>query len=442
MQKLDQLYKLLFLILISISLSSCKDERELKTPLAPAGGVTYSDPVNYLNHIRTTSGLNLLSKNSILSTSALNHAKYSYENEAESHDEIEGKPYFTGKNPNERAFYAEYNSFITENLSTNNTDAINSIDGLMSAIYHRFGFLDPKIDEIGWGSYGDDSGKNFVYNMGNSKLESFCKEGVSDNGYGKFYSGVCKDDKISISDIKLNTFQRLNRAPFILYPNSKNTKAFFSRETPDPMPECKITANPISIEFNSFESPVAFVSFKVFEGDKWLMNSKILTSLNDPNSLLNEFQFALFIKEPFKFNQTYKAEFRYIQRGEPKVVEWEFTTSTPTNPYFVVNDGDNLALKPDVWYDVFINPAHCNDVSNTYNFSFNPLQKPEIKSIDTNLLRVKLSGLKGFDTVITTDNGKKITLVLTESSDGAFDNKFIFVFIFVIMLAIYFIIKR
>lgn len=444
MLKLVQIYKFAFIFFIVFFLSSCKNDENLKTPLMPTGGVSYMDPISYLNSIRMNSNLNLLSKNDTLSISSLNHAKYTYENRVDSHNEINSQPYFTGTTPKDRAFYAGYNSFISENLATNIGDEISSIDSLMSAIYHRFGFLDATIDEIGWGSYGDDENKNFVYNMGNSKFENFCKIGISDKGYGKFYNGICKNAEIGIAEAKFNDFQKLNRNSYVVYPNSTNTKAFFSKEIPDPMPECKITANPVSIEFNSPEDSISLVSFKIFEEDIELNNNKILTNLNDPNSVMNKNQFALFVKEPFKFNQKYKAVFRYMQKEKTKEISWEFVTSTPKNRYFVAQDGDSLALEPDIWYDIFIKPDNCNDVVNSYKTSYSPIQKPVTKSIDTNSLQVKISGLKGSKTTITTDNGKKINLILTKTSDSfkIYDSKIIFAFIFIIIFIIYFILKR
>ncbi len=51
------------------------------------------------------------------------------------------------------------------------------MDGLFSAIYHRFAFLSPGIDEIGVGvtQNEQDSDKSaFVYVMGNSELNRLC----------------------------------------------------------------------------------------------------------------------------------------------------------------------------------------------------------------------------------------------------------------------------
>lgn len=116
----------------------------------------YDDPLSYINNVRAKTGLNQLSQNEILNTSALNHAKYVVANEAMSHDETAGRAGFTGENPSKRAFYAGYNAVVRENLSYNSGDLKSAIDGLLSAIYHRFAFLDFASDEIGIGYFEHD----------------------------------------------------------------------------------------------------------------------------------------------------------------------------------------------------------------------------------------------------------------------------------------------
>lgn len=126
----------------------------LKQPLVAMSGFSfYDDPLSYINNVRAKSGLNYFAQNEILNTSALNHAKYVVANEAMSHDETPGKPNFTGENPSKRAFYAGYNAVVRENLSYNSSDLKSAIDGLLSAIYHRFAFLDFASDEIGIGYF-------------------------------------------------------------------------------------------------------------------------------------------------------------------------------------------------------------------------------------------------------------------------------------------------
>ena len=104
----------------------------------------------YLNSIRKAMHMQTLIQNDKLGAAAQAHADYLVSNGELSHNEIKGHKNFTGIRPADRAFRAGYDaSRVSENLSTKNHSAHSSVDGLFSAIYHRFGFLNPGIDEIG-----------------------------------------------------------------------------------------------------------------------------------------------------------------------------------------------------------------------------------------------------------------------------------------------------
>lgn len=440
LQKLVQLFNL---FLVSFFVVSCSDTTNLIESKNPATTITYTDPIRYLNSIRSGSNLNTLKINPILNASSLNHAKYTVVNNSEAHFQTQGASNFTGVSPTDRGFFVGYNSPVSENIAINANDEISSITNLMSAIYHRFGFLDTTIDEIGWGEWSDDKNRNFVYNMGNSRLERFCKSGISDGGYGKFYGDFCKDKALRISEAKFDSYKNLNYTKFVYYPNSQYSKPFFSKEIPDPMPECKITANPVSIDFTNSKAKINMKSFKIFKNGVELKNSKILTSSNDPNRRFNEYQFANFILSPFKFDTEYEAKFSYKDGNEDKEISWKFKTITPDAPYFVVKGGERLALKPDIWYEIFFYPNDCNDIFNRYEMSYRFMKKPEILSPDTNTIRVKLSGIKGSKLTLKTDSNKKIDLILTQTSPtaSAFDFKFIILGVVIAFLAIIILLK-
>lgn len=445
MPKLDLKIKYIFLIFAALFFTACEDNsKDLKSPLSGGLEIYYDNPIDFINSIRTESRLNTLYPNDLLSKTSLNHATYTFKNDVSSHDELIQDSYFTGTTPQERAYFVGYDSQVMENISTSSIDPISSVEGLMSAIYHRFAFLNPTINEIGYGEFGNGDFKNYVYTMGNSNLEQFCKTGISDKGYGKFYSNFCKNKEISISEKNLNQLKYVNYFDYIYYPNSQNTKPFFSKEIPDPIPECKITSNPVSIEFNTLQKPVTLVNFKIYKDGNELQNTQIITQLNDINSIFNKFQFAVFSKEVFDFDQEYFAVFEYIQNSVQKKVSWKFKTKIPQNHYFIANDGDKLALLPNRWYDIFIKPQNCNDVFDSYTASYKLMKKPEIKTIDTNMLRVRLNGMKNSKLTLKLNNNKEINLVLTQSSDDfkIYENKLIYVIIIVILVFLIYIIIR
>ena len=152
-----------------------------------------SDAIAYLNEYRRGSGLSSLRQNQILSQAAKNHAEYSAQNEYMGHDETAGQAKFSGATPADRALAVGYKStLVLENIAYKN-DFKEAVDGLFSAIYHRFAFLNLSIDEVGYALASKDKFNAFVFKMGNSRLNGFCARGASDTGAGRFYTNVCAD---------------------------------------------------------------------------------------------------------------------------------------------------------------------------------------------------------------------------------------------------------
>lgn len=374
------------------------------------------NPLEYLNHIRIMSGMVSFKYNNILEKAARNHAKYSVFHKYQGHDESVGKGLFTGADPTNRAFYAGYNSQATENISYNKP-MLESIDSLFSAIYHRFGFLSFDRDEIGFALEGDDDFKAAVFNMGNSNLERICQNG-GDKGYGRFFTHICKQDTFKISQKNYEYAIDFANSKSIVFPYDKsdNVLFYFSGEIPDPLPECKITANPLSVQFSPKSQKVKMLSFRVYENGEELKNIKVITKENDVNKRFSEFEFALFPRHVYKFNTEYKGVFEYIQGGVRKQKEWTFKTGTPKNPYFIIHGGESLSLEADKTYDIFFMPQNCNDVLTTYNVNYPSYAKVKIFQNSVNLFSLRFSGYEGDKAVLKADNGKKINLYLTSTS--------------------------
>lgn len=406
----------------------------------------YQNPLDYLNNIRAKSNLNTLKPNQTLDKAARNHAEYVVLNNDVTHYESAGGMKFTGVSPSDRAWAVGYNSGVSENFSYNAVDLKNAIDGLMSAIYHRFAFLDFGIDEVGISYYDDSKNSSYVFEMGNSDLERFCASGRGDTGEGRFFSGMCKNKTQAIRDTKLERIKRVSMTPYVYYPNLEPAIAIFSGEMPDPYPSCKILSTPVSIEFNPHQNPVKMLNFEVFLGDKKVENTKIITKENDINSVFNKNQFAIFSENVFEFGAKYRAVFEYEQDETKKKIEWEFTTQTPKHGYFVVSGGENLALEPDVNYDIFFKPKNCNDKFESYKFSYSLMDKPLITTSGANMLSVKLSGLKGAKLKLRADNGSEIKLYLKNSSPNYRDERLKYYLIFAVLalsaIIYYFIRKR
>jgi len=382
-----------------------------------------SDAVAYLNEYRRGSGLSGLRQNQILSQAAKNHADYSAQNEYMGHDETAGRAKFSGADPVSRAIAAGYKSrHILENIAYKN-DFKEAVDGLFSAIYHRFAFLNLSVDEVGYALASKDKFNAFVFEMGNSRLNAFCARGASDTGAGRFYTNVCADKNLKIKDAKFDNFTGSSK-PFVKFPGSTAVTPYFSGEIPDPFPECKITANPVSIEFNANAGEVKFKDFEIFKDGRKLQNLHVITSKNDVNSKFSKGQFAAFSREVFDFGAQYEAVFSYEQANaqstgaQVKQIKWSFKTKTPQNPYFDARDGDVLGADADKTYEIFFRPKDCNDLMTRYVYSVSGFAEAQIKQSGTNTLSVKLKGLAG-DTLSITAGGMSVKVRLKTSSPEA-----------------------
>ena len=379
-----------------------------------------SDAVSYLNEYRRGSGLSSLKQNQILSQAAKNHAEYSAQNEYMGHDETAGRAKFSGADPVSRAIAAGYKSrHILENIAYKN-DFKEAVDGLFSAIYHRFAFLNLSIDEVGYALASKDKFNAFVFEMGNSRLNAFCARGASDTGAGRFYTNVCADKNLKIKDDKFDNFTGSSK-PFVKFPGSTAVTPYFSGEIPDPFPECKITANPVSIEFNVNAGEIKFKDFEIFKDGKKLQNLHVITSKNDVNSKFSKGQFAAFAREVFDFGAQYEAVFSYEQANaqstgaQVKQIKWSFKTKTPQNPYFDARDGDMLGVDAGKTYEIFFRPKDCNDLMTRYVYKVSGFAEAQIKQSGTNTLSVKLKGLAG-DTLSITAGSTSVKVRLKTSS--------------------------
>ena len=385
--------------------------------------VSDSDAVAYLNEYRRGSGLSGLKPNQILSQAAKNHADYSAQNEYMGHDETVGRAKFSGADPVSRAIAAGYKSrHILENIAYKN-DFKEAVDGLFSAIYHRFAFLNLSVDEVGYALASKDKFNAFVFEMGNSRLNAFCSRGASDTGAGRFYTNVCADKNLKIKDAKFDNFTGSSKS-FVKFPDATAVTPYFSGEIPDPFPECKITANPVSIEFNANVGEIKFKDFEIFKDGRKLQNLHVITSKNDVNSKFSKGQFAVFSREVFDFGAQYEAVFSYEQANaqstgaQVKQIKWSFKTKTPQNPYFDARDGDVLGVDADKTYEIFFRPKDCNDLMTRYSYKASGFMTPTVAQSGTNTLSVKLKGMAG-DTLSIVAGGMSVKVRLKTSSPEA-----------------------
>ncbi len=281
----------------------------------------------YLNQLRTSAGLNFLFQNDYLDEASLNHSNYLVKNSKFGHFEDNKLAYFSGERPLDRVYNVGYKSTqIIENISSNAKSYKNSIDGLFSAIYHRFAFLDFSISEIGIGITFDKSNINknaFVYNMGNSKLNQLCLNQKRECVLGESL-------QLSYSDfVYAFNWKKITNPKIVVYPyaNQRDVPTSFYHEDPDPLPYHDINGFPISIQFNSyFISNVNIQSFDLYDSSFNRVNTIFIDEITDINRLFKKGEFAIYPIKKLNRNSSYHVKVTYFIDNKLFLKEWSFIT--------------------------------------------------------------------------------------------------------------------
>ena len=371
----------------------------------------------YLNKLRNSAGMISLNKNLILQTAAKNHAYYLYVNNKSGHYETEGKEGFTGVTPVDRALNAGYYSkFVIENVSVGDDDYFSSIDHLFSAIYHRFGFLNFDINEIGIGNYQ----KDYVYDMGNYNLNKLCQKDNYQINY-KYYVNVCKNEDLKIpyelyNDVIKNTENKNSRIVVWPYNGAHNVLPVFYEEDPDPLPDYSVSGYPISIQFNPyyFIDNVELNYFKLFdENGNEILNTRLINSQNDPNHEFTPKEFALFPLQRLEWGSVYNVEVSYTYNGNSYILDWSFKTKTLPYPILRIESQNSaFYINPSKTYALYFVPQSSDDIISWYRYSYPAGDDVEIGMIDHNTLRVKVDGNSGDRVRVELSNGDIVTLIL------------------------------
>lgn len=100
-----------------------------------------------LNNWRTSTGVGPLTENTTWSQGDYNHALYMVRNDAVTHYETPGYPYYTSAGDT-----AARNGNIQVSSTTSSTDE-QAIDWWMAAPFHAMAMMDPRLTQTGFGSY-------------------------------------------------------------------------------------------------------------------------------------------------------------------------------------------------------------------------------------------------------------------------------------------------
>ncbi len=353
------------------------------------------ESLKYLNSIRKRAGMVAFYINEKLEFAAQSHAEYLIENGKIGHFETKGDPKFFGIGPADRALHSGYSThMVIENISSHSRDYKDSIDGLMSAIYHRFGFLDFQVDEIGIGVLQDVKNRKnnaYVYNMGIYEIEELCEKATFD-GIGRYVYNICFDKEKKVDEYLFEKALNANRIfneRVVIYPFDRQEgvpPAFFD-EIPDPLPNHRVSGFPISISFNEYYfKRVKVERFKLFDWEnKEVKETLVYNHISDPNSKFRKFEFALFPLKRLSWNSRYRVEVKYIADGKKISKEWWFKTEDLKYPIQVVNSqNSSFKIEEKKPYIFYFEPTSKIDI-------LGDLQYPaslDIEFIDKNTIKL------------------------------------------------------
>ncbi len=384
---------------------------------------------SYLSHLRSLAGMTPLGRNQLLERAAKNHDLYMIANNVFGHGERQGDPHFTGATPADRAVYAGYPSrYVLENIAGGDKSIEESIDGLFSAIYHRFGFLDFTIDEVG---AAFDTNPDYSYqsvstfDMGNKEIARLC-EGPEFNGYGSYTYNICADPNKKISATKFHKALEdlANQNPSIVlwpYKNATDIPPVFYDEHPDPLPECSVSGYPVSVNFNPFKTSgtpqMIEFSLQNEEGDEVPL-VRTMTHDNDPSGHFSVYDFAIFPQNHLDWNAVYHARFVYSLDGQTHTIEWHFRTrALPTPHYIVQEDGKSYRVVSGKKYFFYFPPRDCNDKLTGFSSRYRGNINYQRGFYDQNTLWIQLDGPIGSEVDIRFYNGRSMKVVIASSDD-------------------------
>ena len=366
------------------------------------------DGYDYLNKIRQQAGMLPFTYNEQLAIAAFNHARYLNIHRHGGHGERYGQRGYTGSNHIDRIVRAGYPSRLTgENVSyhTGNNDVKASIDGLMSAIYHRFAFLSFKYDEVGIGSVQTPAFSTHVYTFGNARKRELCSQ-QSYTGRGQYVYQVCPDERFRVAPHELSmaeTNVASQSVDIVVWPpnRGKDIPPAFYEEDPDPLPGYDVSGYPASISFNPSSFPLAspvLTRFQVFRAkDNLLLETAVqMNASNDGNEKFKPYEHALFPARRLEWGTRYRveADYRYAEREES--LSWEFTTRQLDLPMVTVTRNDQaIRVTPGQSFAIYVPPRGPRDGDSTYQSRFPSGMKLDIQIYDNHTLVVKVTGRTG-----------------------------------------------
>ena len=343
--------------------------------------------LNYLNRLRTNAGLIPFQSHKILKKASKNHANYLTKHLTYGHKEEKEFKDFTGIYASDRIQEIGFPApQVIENVSANNKNYKESVDGLFAAIYHRIAFLDFRSDIIGIGvsqNITQPSHTAFVYDMSAKALE-------------KLYQQTTITQKQLTEAIESN---KNKNHKMVIYPYDRQRDvppAFFD-ELPDPLPNHRVSGYPISISFNpAIYKKVKLISFQLFNKDGVeITNTTILDAKRDPNKRLTNMDFVLFPLKRLAWNQHYYVKFKASVDKKLIEKEWSFHTRRFDLPlYSVTQNNNSFSLKQGASCILYFPPTSKEDLLGNIGYP----SHYDIEFIDKNTVKLTLLSKKQRET--------------------------------------------
>lgn len=252
-----------------------------------------------VNLTRQLVGLPPVTLNAALAQAAQAHAAYLQTNiNGISHDETQGLPGFTGVNPGQRSTAAGYNySSINEVISGGVSSGQQAVQGLVQAIYHRFGILAPEVAEIGIGQ---------AITSANGNLPNLVIE-----------LGATASNNVTMPQGWLSTYPVNGQTGVV--------RDFLSdTEAPDPVASQNRVGYPVSIHAASGDSlQVSSFSLKPVGGAPLAV--QLLS--NPADTHVPQSAAAIVPLAVLDYGTTYQADFSGTRNGQLVTLSWTFTTA-------------------------------------------------------------------------------------------------------------------
>ncbi len=267
---------------------------------APAvTGDMATDALNWFNFRRQQTGLGPLTRNGLLDIAASRHSSYQSTNDVITHEQIKGKPGYTGKTLKERLQQANYRfnrssySYGEVITATGNPSGVLAAQDLITAIYHRFVVFEPRFTEVGAGFA--QRPEKYIYFTTN----------FGANGLGP----------------------GLGNGGLVVYPFHNQTgvaRNFYSdREIPDPVPEKNEVGYPVSVHAD-ITSKVEVQSFTLQPRGQAVVATKLLSHTNDKHTPASAA--ALIPLEVLAANTIYDVRFVGTVGDISVARSWSFST--------------------------------------------------------------------------------------------------------------------